>query len=44
MVSTVRKDIKYDRSVPKSVRVGFGHLGAYPAQITVEEMEFGETP
>ena len=40
IVSTVRKDITYDKSVPRSARVGFGHLGAYPAQIEVEELQF----
>lgn len=41
-LSTVRKDITYDRSVPKSARIGFGHLGAYPAELNLEEMEFRE--
>jgi hypothetical protein len=38
-VSTVRKDVSYDKSVPASARVGFGHLSAYPAEIQVEQME-----
>jgi len=37
-VYTIRKDVRYDRSVPKSATIGFGHLGAYPAQITIEEI------
>lgn len=43
-VFTVRKDITYDKSVPKSARVGFGHLGAYPAQIAVEQLVLGAAP
>ena len=43
IASTVRKDIKWDKSVPKSARIGgFGHLGAYPAQIIAEQMELEE--
>jgi hypothetical protein len=38
---TVRRDIKYARSVPKSVRVGFGHLSAYPAEIEVRVLSIG---
>ena len=38
IILTVRKDIIYDRSVPKG-SVGFGHLSAYPAQINVAELE-----
>ncbi len=38
-LSTVRKDLTYDKSVPRSARVGFGHLGAYPAEIKAEQME-----
>lgn len=37
-IHTVRKDVRYERSVPKFTRIGFGHLSAYPAQITVEEI------
>jgi len=44
IASTFRKDVKYDKSVPQSARLGgFGHLGAYPAQITVEELAFPES-
>lgn len=39
IVETVRKDVSYEPSAPRSVRIGFGHLSAYPAQITVSEME-----
>jgi len=39
VLHTVRKDVTYDSSVPRSVRVGFGHLGAYPAEIVASEME-----
>ena len=39
VISTVRKDVKYDRSVPKPARRGgFGHLGAYLAELSVEEI------
>jgi hypothetical protein len=41
IVLTVRKDVHYDKSVPKSLRIGFGHLSAYPAQINVGELEIG---
>lgn len=37
-VYTIRKDVSYDRSVPRSVRIGFGHLSAYPAQISIEQI------
>lgn len=43
-LSTVRRDVTYAKSVPSSVRVGFGHLGAYPAQLQVEQMELPRTP
>jgi hypothetical protein len=39
VVFTVRRDIGYAKGTPKSVRVGFGHLSGYPAEITVEELE-----
>jgi len=36
VASTIRHDVTYDKSVPASGRRGnFGHLGGYPAQITV---------
>jgi hypothetical protein len=39
VVSTVRRDLKYARSVPRSARRGgFGHLGAYLAEIRAEEL------
>jgi hypothetical protein len=44
VVLTVRRDIKYSKSLPKSVRVGFGHLGAYPAEVRVEEVEMENLP
>ena len=38
-LSTIRKDITYDKSVPRSARIGFGHLGAYAAEIEAREIE-----
>ncbi len=43
IVLTVKRDVKYDKSLPKSFRLGFGHLSAYPAQIDVVEIEIGST-
>lgn len=40
LVQTIRKDVTYDSSVPPTVRIGFGHLSACPAQILVREIEF----
>ena len=37
-LSTIRKDLHYDKTVPEAARVGFGHLGAYPAEIAVSEI------
>ena len=44
VVSTVRKDITYGKSMPKSARVGFGHLGGFPAQLQLEELEIEKGP
>lgn len=41
VVSAVRRDIAYDKSVDKSFRIGFGHLGAYPAKIEVNLLSLG---
>jgi len=41
-VFTIRRDIRYTRSAPGSARIGFGHLGAYPAQIQADEMVLDE--
>jgi len=43
-LSTIRKDLRYANSVPSSVRMGFGHLGAYPAELQVEQMQVPSTP
>ena len=37
-VHTVRRDVSYDRSARRSDSIGFGHLGAYPAEISIEEV------
>jgi hypothetical protein len=40
VVTTTRKDLRYDKSVPRSARVGmFGHLGAYGAQVNASQIE-----
>lgn len=39
-ISTVRRDITYAKSRSKRLRVGFGHLGAYPAKLDVTEISF----
>jgi hypothetical protein len=40
VVSTIRKDLRFDKSVPESARWGmFGHLGAYPGQIDIQQIQ-----
>jgi hypothetical protein len=39
LILTKRGDLKYAPDVPPSARVGFGHLGAYPAELRVDRME-----
>jgi hypothetical protein len=46
VVYTERRDLHYDQSLPSSVRIGFGHLGGYPAELRVERLvlEASEPP
>ena len=39
VVWTVRRGAIYDKSLPKSARIGFGHLSAFPTEIEVEELQ-----
>jgi len=36
IVHSVRKDVTYPPSFPAAAKIGFGHLGAFPAEIDVQ--------